>query len=75
MEYILDLLQLAGLGYLAWRQRAPKAAAPPQPISPELREIVRQAITQRVQQGTSLGSGRERLRARLERKMAEKVPS
>jgi hypothetical protein len=62
MAYILDIIELALLGYLAGKAWQAK------PV--ELRDLVKQAISERV-----AGSGRERLResiARLQEKRAQR---
>jgi hypothetical protein len=67
MDYLnslIDLAQAALLGYLAWRSRQQSAV-------PDLKALVRDAIVARVSDGT-LKAGRERLRARLAAKLAQR---
>lgn len=62
---LLQLLQSTALAYLVIRALQPQKA-------PELRDLVRQALTKKLEDGTALTTGRERLQARLAARRAER---
>jgi hypothetical protein len=64
MDNLIDLALATWLGWLTWKQVMVKP--------PDLRALLREAITERLAQPTRPGSGRERLRARLAAKLAAK---
>lgn len=63
MEYALDLLELAVLGYLAWKMSTQKP-----PEKADLHALVKDALHQRIKDG----GGRERLRALIAARQARK---
>lgn len=66
MDYLVDLVLAAWLGWLTWDTRRPAVS------TPDVREVLRDLVRQRVTEGRQGGSGRDLLRARLARKLATK---
>jgi hypothetical protein len=73
MTYLIDVLLVGWLAFLTWRTwPAPAAVVVPEaPL--DLPALIRDTVRGMATSGTGLHPGRERLRARLAARLAERV--